>query len=252
MRSDCASRALVQIVCSPIGNLGDITYRAVECLARADIIACEDTRHSRKLLAHYDLSPKELVALHDHNERTRSVDLISRISGNGETLVMISDAGAPSISDPGFRLVNAAIEQDVAVEVIPGPSAVITALVGSGLPTDSFSFAGFLPVKSGKKRKMLEAAMNSGGTAVFFESPHRIEKTLETIAAIDAERPVVVARELTKKFETFHRGTPGEILAEMAGGKARGEITLLIQGLSRSDRKKNKPDEFPEGNSPAV
>jgi 16S rRNA (cytidine1402-2'-O)-methyltransferase len=219
----------------------------VECLGQADIIACEDTRHSRKLLAHYEITPKELVALHDHNERTRSVDLISRIRSSGETLVMISDAGAPSISDPGFRLVNAAIEREVSVEVIPGPSAVITALVGSGLPTDSFSFAGFLPVKSGKKHRMLEAAMNSEGTSVFFESPHRIEKTLEAIATIDAERPVVVARELTKKFETYHRGTPGELLAEMSQGKARGEITLLIQGLSRSDLKKRKPDQPPQG-----
>lgn len=251
MKPDCGSRALVQIVCSPIGNLGDITFRAVDCLGRADIIACEDTRHSRKLLAHYEIAPRELVALHDHNERTRSADLVARILEEGLTLVMISDAGAPSISDPGFRLVNEAITRNVPVEVIPGPSAVITALVGSGLPTDTFSFSGFLPVKSGKKQKTLEGAMSSEGTAVFFESPHRIVKTLETVAAIDPERPVVVARELTKKFETYHRGTAGEVLKEMAAGKTRGEITLLIQGLSRSKRKKESRANSLGGNSPA-
>ena len=166
--------------------------------------------------------------------------LAERISASGETLAVLSDAGSPSISDPGYRLVRECMERGVKIEVIPGPSSVITGLVGSGLPTDQFSFHGFLPVKSGKKEKALLAALESEGTSIFFESPHRILKTLRVLKALDEERTLCVARELTKKFETYYRGTAGEILAEFGDVSVKGEITLLIHGMSRAMRKKNR------------
>ncbi|MEM1442394.1 MAG: 16S rRNA (cytidine(1402)-2'-O)-methyltransferase, partial [Verrucomicrobiota bacterium] len=150
---------LVQLISTPIGNLGDITYRAVESLKAADIIACEDTRHSSRLLKHLDISGKELVALHEHNEAQRSASLIERVIA-GERLAYLSDAGTPTVSDPGFRLVNACIAAEVRVEVVPGPSAVTTALAGSGMPSDAFYFGGFLPVKSGRRQNVIEEALS--------------------------------------------------------------------------------------------
>lgn len=231
------SQGTVQFICSPIGNLGDITYRAVESLKRADLIACEDTRHSRRLLQHYHIEAKELVAYHDHNEAHAADSLAQRVADEGLMLAVLSDAGSPTISDPGYRLVNACVELDIRVEVLPGPSAVITGLVGSGMPTDQFSFHGFLPVKSGRKTNQITAAFERPGTSVFFESPHRIKKTLQLIHDLDSARPVCVARELTKKFETYHRGTAEQILSEFGESTVKGEITLLIEGKTRKSRK---------------
>ena len=217
----------IVIVPTPIGNLGDITLRAIEVLKEADRIACEDTRHSGPLLARHGISGKPLVALHDHNEARRAPDLVAAARA-GETIALISDAGMPGISDPGFRLVQACIESGTPVEVLPGPSAVITALIGSGFPCHAFRFGGFLSVKSGKRRSALTAALESGETGIFFESPHRIVSTLVILADIDPSARVCVARELTKKFETYHRGTAAEVLTHFQAHKPKGEIVLLV------------------------
>lgn len=217
----------VVFVPTPIGNLGDITLRALEVLKAADRIACEDTRHSGTLLAHHGISGKPLVALHDHNEARRAPDLVAAAL-SGETIAVISDAGMPGISDPGYRLVQACIEAAVPFEVLPGPSAVITALIGSGFPCHAFRFGGFLSVKSGKRRSALAAALDSGETGIFFESPHRIISTLEILAGIDPAALTCVARELTKKFETYHRGTAAEVLAYFKTHPPKGEIVLLV------------------------
>ena len=231
-----ANRGRLQLIATPIGNLSDLTFRAVDCLKNADIIACEDTRHSRKLLAHYEIPASNLTSLHDHNEKTKAAVLAGKVLEEGAVLAMISDAGTPVISDPGYRLVRECIARGVKVEVIPGPSAVIAALVGSGLPSGSFCFRGFLPVKKGKKEKALRAALESKETTIFFESPYRIIKTLRLLSEIGGEekgRSLCVARELTKKFETFHRGTADEIAEQLGAGPVKGEITLLIAGKPR-------------------
>lgn len=217
----------VILVPTPIGNMGDITLRALEVLRSADRIACEDTRHSGQLLAHHGISGKPLVSLHEHNEARRAPDLITAARA-GETIAVISDAGMPGISDPGYRLVQACIDSGTALEVLPGPSAVVTALIGSGFPCHAFRFGGFLSVKSGKRRSALTAALESGETGIFFESPHRIISTLEILAEIDPLARTCVARELTKKFETYHRGTAAEVLAHFQSHAPKGEIVLLV------------------------
>lgn len=222
----------MQLIGTPIGNLGDITFRAVESIKAAHVVACEDTRHSHRLLSHLGIPGKELVALHEHNEQQRARSLVERAM-NGERIVFLTDAGTPTISDPGYRLVNACHEAGVRVEVIPGPSAVITALAGSGLPTDAFYFGGFLAVKSGRKGREIEEALARRETSVFFESPHRLTKTVAAIAAIEPEREICVARELTKKFETYHRGTASQLLEYFTAQPGKGEITLLIRGCGK-------------------
>jgi 16S rRNA (cytidine1402-2'-O)-methyltransferase len=217
----------IVIVPTPIGNLGDITLRALEVLRGADRIACEDTRHSAPLLAHHGISGKPLVALHEHNEARRAPELVAAARA-GETIALISDAGMPGISDPGYRLVQACIESATPCEVLPGPSAVITALIGSGMPCHAFRFGGFLSVKSGKRRAALTSVLDSGETGIFFESPHRIVSTLEILTEIDPVARVCVARELTKKFETYHRGTAAEMLAHFQAHAPKGEIVLLV------------------------
>jgi 16S rRNA (cytidine1402-2'-O)-methyltransferase len=217
----------IVIVPTPIGNLGDITVRALETLRTADRIACEDTRHSARLLSHYEISGKPLVALHDHNERRRAPELV-RAALDGEMVAVISDAGMPGVSDPGFRLIRECHEAGVAVEVLPGPSAVLTALIGSGLPCHAFRFGGFLPVKSGKRRSALADALQTGETAVFFESPHRIAATVRLLAEIAPGADVCVARELTKKFETYHRGGAAELAEQLEQRPVKGEIVLLF------------------------
>lgn len=224
--------ASVQLIGTPIGNLGDITYRAVECIRNADLIACEDTRHSARLLSHLGIRDKELIALHEHNEAKRAQQLVERVI-EGATLAFLSDAGMPTISDPGYRLVNECIERGVEVEVIPGPCAVITGLAGSGMPTDAFFFGGFLPVKSGRRERVISEALNRVETSVFFESPYRLQKSLEVLANLEPGREVCVARELTKKFETFHRGTAEELAADFREKKVKGEITLLVRGCGK-------------------
>lgn len=217
----------VVVVPTPIGNLHDITLRALEVLKSADRIACEDTRHSGTLLAHHGISGKPLVSLHEHNEVRRAPELAAA-AHNGETIAVISDAGMPGISDPGYRLIQACLEIGVQVEVLPGPSAVITALIGSGFPCHAFRFGGFLSVKSGKRRSALQEALDSGETGIFFESPHRLLSTLAILTEINPAARVCVARELTKKFETYHRGTAEELHAHFTTHSPKGEIVLLV------------------------
>ena len=212
---------------TPIGNRGDITLRALEVLRDADIIACEDTRHSRPLLKHFEIE-KPLISLHDHNEERRLPELISK-SQSGSNIAVISDAGMPLISDPGYRLLQACIAENIDYNVLPGPSAVITALACSGFPCHSFSFDGFLPVKKGKRRKALEAAISSEKTAIFFESPHRLISTLEILSDIDPCLPVCVARELSKKFETYHRNTAESLWGHFKQHPPKGEIVILLK-----------------------
>ena len=218
---------LLYLVATPIGNLEDITYRAVRVLGEVNWIACEDTRQTRKLLDHYGIH-KPTVSYHEHNEAERAAELASRLAG-GAVIALVSDAGMPLVSDPGYRLVRAAIELEVPVQAVPGPSAALTALAASGLPTDSFRFGGFLPSKPGQRAKALEALAGENATLIFYEAPHRILEALEAIEQVLGARPVVVARELTKIHEEFLRGTAAEVRAQLAARDAiRGEITLLI------------------------
>jgi len=215
------------LIPTPIGNMGDITLRALEILRSADRIACEDTRHSGTLLAHHGITGKPLVSLHEHNEARRAPELAAAARA-GETIAVISDAGMPGISDPGYRLVQACIESGTPCEVLPGPSAVITALIGSGFPCHAFRFGGFLSVKAGKRRSSLTSALESGETGIFFESPHRLVSTLEILTEIDPVARACVARELTKKFETYHRGTAAGMLGHFRAHPPKGEIVLLV------------------------
>jgi 16S rRNA (cytidine1402-2'-O)-methyltransferase len=216
----------VVFVATPIGNREDITRRAVQVLAAADVIACEDTRHSRPLLDHLGIH-KPLVSLHEHNEARRSAELIER-ARNGETIALITDAGMPAISDPGYRLLQACLAAGVAYTVLPGPSAVLTALVGSGFPTHAFFFGGFLPIKKGKRRSALDAGLRAEHTTIYFESPHRLLSTLEILAELDPAAPACVARELTKKFETYHRASAAELLEHFRAHPPKGEIVFLL------------------------
>jgi 16S rRNA (cytidine1402-2'-O)-methyltransferase len=216
------------IVATPIGNLADITARAVTVLGGVDVIACEDTRHSGVLLQHLGIR-KPLLSLHEHNEAARSAQLMQELLG-GRSAAYISDAGMPGVSDPGQRLVNACRRSGVPVSVIPGPSAVTTALIGSGFPADAFFFGGFLPVKSGQRERALTRALEREETTVFFESPHRLDGTLELLARLAPERPICVARELTKKFEDYRRGTAAAVHAHYTKQPAKGEICLVIAG----------------------
>jgi 16S rRNA (cytidine1402-2'-O)-methyltransferase len=219
------------IVGSPIGNLNDITLRALSVLKEVTLVAAEDTRRTSILLKHFEIS-KPLVSFHEHNEARRTSELVEKMRA-GEKIALLTDAGMPSISDPGYRIVRACIENEIRIEVIPGPSAVLTALVGSGLPADRFYFGGFLPVKSGQRERELDAALAREVTSVYFESPHRVIRSLEVIAKADAARSICVARELTKHFEEYRRGEASSVLAHYAAHPPKGEITLLIGG-SRS------------------
>lgn len=220
----------VYFVPVPIGNRGDITLRALEILRRVDAVACEDTRHTGLLLTHYDIR-KPLLSMHDHNEQARAGEIASRAAG-GECFAVVSDAGMPGVSDPGYRLIQTLKNEGVRFTVLPGPSAVMTALVGSGLPTDAFFFGGFLPVKSGRKEALLRAAVEARHTSIFYESPHRIVKTVQVLASVDPDVPVCVARELTKTFETYHRGPASRLAEEFAQRPPKGEIVLLIGGVN--------------------
>ena len=222
---------MLYVVGTPIGNLGDITLRALEVLKSADVIAAEDTRHSGNLLRHFEIR-KPLVSYHEHNEAMRTAELSERLTA-GENVALITDAGMPGVSDPGARLIRACIERGIEYTIVPGVSAVLTALVGSGFPLDRFSYQGFLPVKSGGRERELRAAAEREETSIFFESPYRIAKTLAACAEIMPEREVCVARELTKKFEEFRRGRPADLLAHYEARPAKGEITFLIAGSGR-------------------
>lgn len=227
---------MLTIVPTPIGNRQDITLRAMEALQSADVVAAEDTRHSGMLLQHLGIK-KSFVSLHEHNEAARVEELAGRMA-SGARIALITDAGMPGISDPGHRLIKSCIERELPVTVLPGPSAVITALVGSGFPADRFFFGGFLPVKSGRRANEIAQAAARSETSIYFESPHRIERTLEALQAACPDRPVCVARELTKTFEEYRRGLPAEVLAHFQKHPPKGEITLVIS----ADGKKRKTD----------
>jgi 16S rRNA (cytidine1402-2'-O)-methyltransferase len=223
------SHGRIVFVPTPIGNRDDITLRALATLSAAHRIACEDTRHSAPLFAHHGIAHKPLVSLHEHNEARRIPELIDAARA-GEIIAVVTDAGMPGVSDPGYRLIQACLAADIPFEVLPGPSAVLTALVGSGFPTHAFSFSGFLPVKKGKRLATLEAATDAPQPTVFFESPHRLLSTLELLASTRPDAPTCVARELTKKFETFHRDTAANLLAHFQIHPPKGEIVLVIRG----------------------
>src|SRR5579864_8007994 len=215
------------LVATPIGNLEDITYRAVRILGEVDLIACEDTRQTRKLLDRYGIS-RPVVSYHEHNEAARAEELVAKLLV-GTNVALVSDAGMPLVSDPGFRLVQAAIHSAIQVVPIPGPAALVAALAASGLATDSFYFGSFLPAKSGQRARALEALKDQTETLVFYEAPHRIMDTLADVERVMGSRPVVVARELTKLHEEFLRGSAGEVRAVLASRPAiKGEITLVI------------------------
>src|SRR5438552_227125 len=236
-RADKTLAPGLYLVGTPIGNLEDITLRALRVLKEADLIACEDTRQTQKLLNHYSVSTRT-VSYHEHNEMTRARELVLELE-RGARVALVMDAGMPGISDPGFRLISLAIRHHVQVVPIPGPSAFLAALVASGLPTDSFRFSGFLPQKSGQRRQLLESIKESPRTQVFYEAPHRVKEALEDIVEIlGGERSLVIAREVTKVHEEFLRGRAGEILQILnSKDEIKGEITLLIGKAEESATK---------------
>ena len=223
------------LVATPIGNLEDITLRAVRVLKEVDVIACEDTRQTQKLLNHYGITTRT-ISYHEHNEITRSAELVKEMQ-EGASIALVTDAGMPGISDPGFRLISLAIRHHLPVVPIPGASAFLAALVASGLPTDSFRFSGFLPAKRGERRAALEAIRTSPRTQVFYEAPHRIVEALaDVVEVLGNARRVVIAREVTKLHEEFLRGRAGEILETLkARDGVKGEITLLIGNAEEKD-----------------
>lgn len=227
--------ATLYLVSTPIGNLEDITLRALRILRdQVAIIACEDTRQTQKLLDHFEIR-KPLVSYHEHNEKTRAPELIDRMQ-QGESVALVSDAGTPLLSDPGYRLVTAAIEAQIVVVPIPGVSAALTALAASGLPPGNFRFCGFLPPKSGARRRFLEQLKGESATVIVYESPHRILESIEDIASVlGSDCPLVLARELTKVHEEFLRGTAGDVLEDLRSrSSVKGEITLVMGAPNES------------------
>ena len=216
------------LVATPIGNLEDITLRALRVLKEADLIACEDTRHTQKLLNHYSIATRT-VSYHEHNEMTRAPELVMELE-QGARVALVTDAGMPGISDPGFRLIALAIRHHVPVVPVPGASACLAALVASGLPTDSFQFGGFLPAKRSERRKVLESVRASQETQVFYEAPHRVREALEDmVEVLGSDRHIVLAREVTKIHEEFLRGSAAEVMETVKKrGEIKGEITVLI------------------------
>ncbi|HUS10422.1 MAG TPA: 16S rRNA (cytidine(1402)-2'-O)-methyltransferase [Pyrinomonadaceae bacterium] len=215
------------LVATPIGNLEDITHRAMRVLGEVDVIACEDTRHTKKLLNHYGIITKT-VSYHEHNERERAAELLERLQ-SGFDVAVVSDAGTPAISDPGFRLTRVVIDSGLSVVPVPGANALTTALVGSGLPTDEFYFGGFLPARAGARRARLAELRSTRATLIFYEGPHRLAATLKDAQEILGEREAVVARELTKVHEEFVRGRLSELVTHFSSAEnARGEMVLLI------------------------
>jgi 16S rRNA (cytidine1402-2'-O)-methyltransferase len=223
------SPGALYLVATPIGNLDDITYRAVKVLGSVDLIAAEDTRKTKILLDHYAIS-KPMTSYFNYNERQRTPQLLEKLK-QGLSIALVSDAGTPGISDPAFFIVRSALEAGIPIIPIPGPSAFVSALIVSGLPTERFVFEGFLPVKKGRKTR-LGILRTEPRTIIFYESPHRILKTLEEVRTTFGERNVVVARELTKKFEEIVRGPVSSVLASLSGKPTRGEYVLVVEGFS--------------------
>lgn len=217
---------MLYVIATPIGNLGDITLRALEVLKSVDLVAAEDTRHSGMLMKHFGIK-KPFISYHEHNEAKRTAELVERLAG-GENIALITDAGTPGLSDPGLRLIRECIKRELSFAIIPGPSSILIALVGSGFSTEKFSFRGFLPVKTGQRERELRAAAELGETVIFFESPYRLTKTLAACVDIMPDRQLCIARELTKKFEEFLRGTAGELFAHYEANPPKGEIVLVI------------------------
>ncbi len=220
------------VVATPIGNLQDISLRAIETLKAVDLIACEDTRQTAKLLHHYHFT-RPLISLHDHNERQRTPELLERLR-RGEAIALVSDGGTPLISDPGWRVVHEAIGAGVPVRWIPGPTALIGGLVVSGLPTDRFAFEGFLPAKPGARRKRLEALRGESRTVVCYEAPQRLLRLLRELWASFGDIPVACARELTKVFEEARRGPVSEVLAHFERHPPRGECTVVFRTMAET------------------
>jgi 16S rRNA (cytidine1402-2'-O)-methyltransferase len=225
-KAEDASEGCLYVVATPIGNLEDISLRALRILKEADVIACEDTRQTQKLLSHFDIS-KRLVSYHEHNEITRAAELVIELE-QGAKVALVSDAGTPAISDPGYRLVSLCLRHDIDVVPLPGASAFVAALAASGMPVSEFVFVGFLPARPTARRKALRDLANEPRTVALYEAPHRLLDTLEDALEILGNRPAVIAREITKAFEEFQRGHIEDLLAAAQKKAPRGEITLLI------------------------
>ena len=221
---------MLYLVATPIGNLSDITLRALETLREVDFVASEDTRKTGRLLQHFDIS-KPQIAFHEHNEAKAGAKIIALLA-EGNSVAVVTNAGTPGISDPGYTLVRLAIEENIPVTMIPGASAVVMALVLSGLPAHSFTFRGFPPRKSGKRRRFLAVDAESPHTLLFYESPHRLKPFLEDALAVYGDRPAALANELTKLYESVQRGTLSELLALFAEEEPRGEYVVVIEGLT--------------------
>src|SRR5438093_2118363 len=223
---------MLYVVATPIGNLGDITLRALEVLKSVDLVAAEDTRHSGLLMKHFGIK-KPFISYHEHNEAKRAAELVEHLAA-GENVALITDAGTPGLSDPGLRLVRECIKRELRFTIIPGPSSILTALVGSGFSAEQFFFGGFLPVKSGQRQRELRAAAAREETSAYFESPYRLTKTLAACIDILPGRQLCVARELTKKFEEFRRGTAAELLAHYQAHRPRGEIVFMVSATTEA------------------
>ena len=235
LTSDDTLEAGLYLCPTPIGNLEDITLRVLKVLALADAIAAEDTRHSNKLLNHYGIK-KKLISYHEHNLKKRGPEIVEEIRG-GRAIALVSDAGMPGISDPGADILRLCIEASLPVVVLPGPSASITALVASGLRTDRFTFWGFAERQGARRKEQLEAMLNQEGTVILYESPHRIEGTLKELLKCGGDRPAVLAREITKRYEEYLRGNITDIIAHIAATPVKGELVLLFEGSPE----RNKP-----------
>lgn len=221
---------ILYIVATPIGNLEDITLRALRVLKEVDAVAAEDTRHTRILLNHHNIDTP-LTSYHEHNEKTKSQELVARLV-QGQNIALVTDAGTPAISDPGFRVVVQAIRAGVRIIPIPGASALTAVLSASGLPTDRFVFEGFLPAKKGQRREKLQTLRDETRTLIFYEAPHRLKDTLDDIRELLGNREAVLAREVSKIHEEFLRGPVSELVRVLSGGDIRGEVTLIISGSS--------------------
>lgn len=232
------------LVATPIGNLDDMTFRAIQTLKEMDWIAAEDTRNTGLLLKHFDISTKQ-ISFHEHNAKEKIPDLISFLKA-GQSIAQVSDAGLPSISDPGHDLVKAAIEEEIAVVTVPGASAGISALIASGLAPQPHIFYGFLPRKSGQQNQFFQAKKEYPETQIFYESPHRVADTLENMLEVYGDRSVVLVRELTKIYEEYQRGKISELLASMAETPLKGECLLIVEGASQDVEEKNEEDLFSE------
>jgi 16S rRNA (cytidine1402-2'-O)-methyltransferase len=234
---------MIYLVATPIGNLGDITMRALETLRSVDLIASEDTRHTSILLQHYDIK-KPQISFHAYNE-TRVLPHLLQLHAAGKSIALVSDAGTPGISDPGFSLVRGAIAAGAELTMIPGPSALVTAVVLSGLPAHAFTYRGFPPRKRGPRRRFLEVDRETPHTLIFYESPYRLLATLEDALSIYGDRPAAVANDLTKRFEAVERGSVSELLARLRPTKLRGEYTLVIAGADETERERAAPQSQP-------